>query len=205
MPDLLLYTNPMSRGRIARIMLEEIGEEYEVSHVDFDAPRADAHLAANPMGKVPTLVHGQTAVSEAAAIGAYLADAFADAGMAPPPGQRGAYYKWLFFGAGPVEQAVTLKGLDMLPGEDKAQTVGFGTHARVMDTLEAGMPQGDAWIAGETFTMADVYIGAQIGWGLQFGTMEARPGFQRYVERCNSRPACVRATKLDDALMPAHD
>jgi len=106
--ELVFYTHPMSRGRIVRWMLEEVGQPYQTELLDFATTmRAPAYLAINPMGKVPALRHGEIVVTEAAAICAYLADAFPEAGLAPPPGdkRRGAYYRWLFFAAGPLDAA----------------------------------------------------------------------------------------------------
>ena len=97
--ELVLYTHPMSRGRIVRWMLEEVGQPYRTELVDYGTSmKAAEYLAVNPMGKVPTLRHGNTVVTECAAICAYLADAFPAADLAPPPASpmRGPYYRWLF-------------------------------------------------------------------------------------------------------------
>ena len=205
MPDLVLYTNPMSRGRIARWMLEEVGQPYRVETLDYaGAMKAPAYLAINPMGKVPALVHGEVVVTEGAAICAYLADAFPQAGLAPPPGDpaRGAYYRWLFFAAGPVEQAVTNAGLQVVVPPGKERMAGYGTLAATQDALE-GAVTGRAYMAGDRFSAADVYAGSQIGFGLQFKSMEARPAFVAYWERLAARPAYRRAAELDDALIAA--
>ena len=205
MSDLTLYTNPMSRGRIARRMLEELGEPYEAVVLDYGAGMKDAsYLAVNPMGKVPTLRHGDVVVTECAAICAYLADAFPVAGLAPALAdpQRGAYLRWMFFAAGPVEAAVTNHSLGWIPkGAKEEGRVGYGTLGRVTDAIERLVSGAGPWLLGERFTALDVYLGSQIAWGLAFGTMEARPGFAAYVERLNARPAAVEAKKLDDALM----
>jgi glutathione S-transferase len=128
--ELVFYTNPMSRGRIVRWMLEEVGRPYRTELLDYGTTmKAPEFLALNPMGKVPTLAHGAAVVTEAAAICAYLADAFPEANLAPPPGspERGAYYRWLFFAAGPVEAAITAKSLGLLPPEEKKGMVGYGS------------------------------------------------------------------------------
>jgi glutathione S-transferase len=206
MPDeLVFYTNPMSRGRIVRWMLEEVGQPYRTELLDYEATmKAPAYLAINPMGKVPAIRHGDAVVTECAAICAYLADAFPEAGLAPPPGDRSRapYYRWLFFAAGPVEAAVTNKALNMVVPEGRERTVGYGTFADVMNALDVAVSQGD-YLAGSGFTAADVYVGSQIGFGLAFGTIEKRPAFERYWARINARPAAVRAKQIDDALMPA--
>ena len=112
--ELVLYTNPRSRGRVARWMLEEVGAPYQTEILDYGTTmKAPAYLAINPMGKVPALRHNNIVVTESAAICAYLADAFPDAGLAPPPHDpmRGPYYRWLFFAAGPFEASASNKAL----------------------------------------------------------------------------------------------
>jgi glutathione S-transferase len=201
--QLVLYTNPMSRGRIARWMLEEVAAPYRTELLDFGTTmKAPEYLAINPMGKVPALRHGKTVVTEVPAICAYLADAFPEAGLAPPPAQRGAYYRWLFFAAGPLEASVTNRALGVEPPADKQGMVGYGNYAAVMDTLEKAVT-GSAYIAGERFSAADVYVGAHIGWGLQFGSIERRPAFEDYFARVSERAARRRADELDNAAMPA--
>lgn len=200
--ELVFYTNPMSRGRIARWMLEEVGRPYRTVILDYGTTmKAPEYLALNPMGKVPTLVHGETVVTECAAVCAYLADAFPEAGLAPEPGRRGAYYRWLFFGAGPVEAAVTNRSFGFEVPQERQGTVGYGSLEQVVDTLETAVA-GDGYLAGDRFTAADVYLGSQIGWGLRFGNIEARPALAAYWQRVADRPAAIRARELDDAAMP---
>ena len=141
-------------------------------------------------------------VTECAAICCYLADAFPEAGLAPPPGDRlrGPYYRWLFFAAGPLEAAATNKAMGLeVPAERKAM-VGYGSLADVMSTLEAAV-SGRKYLVGDSFTAADVYVGSHIGWGMSFGTIEKRPAFERYFERISTRPAAVRARTIDEALI----
>ena len=204
MADLTLYTNPMSRGRIARWMLEEVGEPYETVLLDYGTTmKAPEYLAINPMGKVPALKHGDVVVTEGAAICAYLADMFPEKGLAPAPGDplRGPYYRWMFFGAGPVETAVTNHYLKWDPTPEQQMMVGYGEFGRVLDVLEQLVARGP-YLLGERFSALDVYLGSQIAWGIGFGTMDKRPGFETYVTRISSRPAAVRAKQLDDALLP---
>ena len=198
--DLVFYTNPMSRGRIVRWMLEETGAAYRTEVIDYGPMmKSEAYLAVNPMGKVPAVRHGDTVVTEAAAICAWLADVFPEAGLAPPVGDRGAWYRWLFFAAGPLEAAVTNRFLGFEPPADQQGMVGYGTFDAVMDTLERAV-SGGGWIAGERFSAADVYVGSHIGWGLQMGTIEARPAFADYWSRLEGRDARRRAEAIDDAL-----
>lgn len=201
--ELVFYTNPMSRGRIVRWMLEEVGEPYRTEVIDYGAGmRSAEYLAVNPMGKVPAIRRGQTVVTEGAAICAYLADAFPDAGLAPPLAERGAYYRWLFFGAGPIEAAVAAKSMGWAASTPQEQgRLGFGSLERVMDTLEQAL-NGVAFIAADHFTAADLYLGAQLEWGMDFKLLESRPTFKSYVARVTDREAKRQATRLDDALLP---
>jgi glutathione S-transferase len=201
--ELVFYTNPMSRGRIVRWMLEEVGQPYRTEILDYATTlKAPEYLAVNPMGKVPAVRHGETVITEAAAICAYLADVFPEAGLAPPPGDRarGPYYRWLFYAAGPVEAATTNKAMrfELPPGQERM--AGYGSFPIVMDVLEKAVSCSD-FVAGDRFTAADVYCGSQIGFGLRFGSIEKRPAFERYWERISTRPAAVRAAQIDDTLL----
>jgi glutathione S-transferase len=202
--ELVFFTNPRSRGRIVRWMLEEIGQPYRTEVLQYGATMKEpAYLAVNPMGKVPALRHGTTIVTEAAAICAYLADAFPQAGLAPSPGDRlrAPYYRWMFFAAGPVEAAVTNKTFGFNVPAERQGSVGYGTFEQVMGVLEQAVSQTN-YLVGDTFTAADVYLGSHIGFGLMFNTIDKRPAFQSYWKRLTSRPAYGRARELDDALMP---
>lgn len=205
MTNLTFYTNPMSRGRIARWMLEEVGEPYETVLLDYgeSGMKSAGYLAVNPMGKVPAIVHGGAVVTEAAAICAYLADAFPEKGLAPPLGaERASYYRWLFFAAGPVEAAVTNKSLGF--ESDRTGMIGYGTYDATMAALEKAVSAAP-YICGDRFTAADVYVGAQIGWGLMFKSMPALPAFVDYAGRMQAREAFQRAAALDDAAMPKQE
>jgi glutathione S-transferase len=204
--ELVFYTNPMSRGRIVRWMLEEIGQPYRTELLEYGTTmKAPEYLAINPMGKVPALRHGDTVVTEAAAICCYLADALPEAGLAPPPGDRlrGPYYRWLFFAAGPLEAATTNKAFGLeVPAERKGM-VGYGSLAEVLAVLEAAV-SGRDYLVVDRFSAADVYVGAHIGWGMEFGTIDRRPAFERYCARLRARPAAVRAREIDDTLVAAN-
>lgn len=197
---LTFYTNPMSRGAIARWMLEEVGEPYDAVLVDWN-DKPQALLDANPLGKVPTIVHDGAVVSEAAAICAYLAEAFPAAGLAPREKERAPYYRWLFFTAGPLEAAMMDKALGVTIPADREGMVGYGSFDKVIDAFEAGLGGSD-YAAGDRFTAADVYVGSAVSWFTQFGMLEKRDVFTRYLERLHDRPAWVRARAIDEALLP---
>lgn len=200
---LVFYTNPMSRGRIVRWMLEEVGAPYSVEVLEYGGSMKSAeYLAVNPMGKVPAIRHGETTVTECAAICAYLADAFPEAGLAPPTDARGDYYRWLFFAAGPLEAASTNHMLGFEATAEQEMSVGYGNLANVLDALETAVA-GGGYVAGERFSAADVYVGSHISWGMEtMKTIEARPAFVEYRNRLGGREAFRRADALDNALMP---
>lgn len=200
--ELILYTNPQSRGRIARWMLEEVGASYSVEVLEYGTTmKSPEYLAINPMGKVPTIRHGDAIVTECAAICAYLADAFPQANLAPPLASRADYYRWLFFAAGPVEAAVINANLGFEVPQERQIMAGYGSLAMALDALETAVAH-TPYVTGDTFSAADVYVGAQVVWGLQMGGIDKRANFQAYADRVTGREAYTRATALDDALVP---
>ncbi|GAB3386355.1 HTH domain-containing protein [Azotobacter armeniacus] len=191
--ELIFYTNPRSRGGIVHWMLEEVGVPYRMEILEFGTTmKSPEYLAINPMGKVPAIRHGDVVVTEAAAICAYLADAFPKAGLAPEPAARGAYYRWLFFAAGPVEQALSLHRYGFHPAPEQQMQLGCGTYESVAETLAKAVA-GRRYIAGERFSAADVYVyvyvGAMIGWGMRFGGLEKHPELEAYWAGLEGRPA----------------
>jgi len=203
MAEYTFFTNPMSRGQIARWALHEAGAEYDQVLVDW-ANKQPEFLAANPMGKVPTLIHhaidGDRTVTEAAAICAYLADQHPGAELAPRESERADYYRWMFFAAGPIEQAIVAKSMGWEVAKEREPMVGFGSVERVLDTLE-GLFSANEWVCGERFTMADVYVGSQVDWGLTFGSIPPRPAFVAYAERIQARDAYKAAKGIDNTLI----
>ena len=203
MNRLVYYTHPQSRGRIAHWMLEEVGEPYDTVWLDYGSTmKAAEYLAVNPMGKVPALRDGDTVVTESAAICAYLADRFPDEGLAPPPGSaaRAAYFRWMFFTAGPLEMATTAKALGWAVPEGRDRMVGFGSYAQTLDALQTALQPGP-YVCGDRFSAADVVLGSALTWGLMFGTIEKRPAFETYVSRLQQRPAAQRANALNEARL----
>lgn len=204
MTKLKFYTNPMSRGQIARWMLEEVGEPYEQVLLEW-GPNGSAsadYKAINPMMKVPTILHGDVVVTEAAAICLYLADAFPAANLAPLLGERGEYYRWTFFAAGPLEQAVANKSMGW-ETEDKQKrgTLGYGSYERTVDALDDKLKATHAFICGDQFTAADVYLGSAVDWGMAFGTLPKRSAFEVYAARLRERPAYEKSKAIDGKLI----
>jgi len=184
-------------------MLEETGEPYQTVWLDYaTSMRAPDYLRINPMGKVPTIVHDEVVITETAAIVTYLADRFPAASLIPAAGsgQRGTFYRWLFFAAGPLEQAVTARSQKWTVTPEQEGMVGFGTYERTLATLETALKPGP-YICGQQFTAADVYVGSQLHWGMLFGTIGKKPLFEDYVARLHDRPASQRANTLNEAYL----
>ncbi len=203
MADITFYTHPYSRGRTVRWMLEETGLAYDVEIKEFGQNmKALDYLDINPMGKVPAIRHGNTVVTEVAAICAYLADLVPEKALAPALGsrERGTYYRWMFFVAGPLEMASTAKAFDWHIDAENARAVGCGRLKDAADTLELALKDGP-YICGNHFTAADLLVASYLGWGMMQKTLDERPVFLEYVKRMQARPAFARATEIDNALV----
>ncbi len=194
------YTNPMSRGQIVRWMLEEVGAPYEQHIVDYENMHDDVYRAINPMMKVPAIVHDGRTITECAGIIAYLADVFPDANLGPRDDEKADYYRWLFFAGGPLEHAVTNHSAGFDPSAEKGRMFGYGDYDRTMDALAGHLASRD-YVCGARFTAADVYVGSQVLWGTQFGTMPKRDEFLAYVGRLEQRDAYKRGKQIDLGLI----
>lgn len=201
MGELTFYTNPMSRGQIVRWMLEEVGAPYDTEILDYaSSMKSPEYRAINPMMKVPAIVHRGHVVTEGAAIIAYLADAYPEAGLGPREDEKADYYRWLFFAAGPIEQAVTNKSMGFAPTPEQGRMAGYGNYDLAVETL-AGHLAGSDFVSGNRFTAADVYVGSQVMWGTQFGTLPKLDSFVAYAERLSAREAYRRGKEMDNQLI----
>ena len=195
--EIIFYHNPQSRSQMVRWMIEEAGAPHRVVPIDFakNEHKAPACLALNPMGKLPTIEHRGTVVTETAAIIAYLADTFPQAGLVPAPGEaaRGAYYRWLFFGAGCFEPALLDKMMKR-PEVERKSAVGWGSYDDVLATLKKALATGP-YLLGEKFTAADLYIGSELNFAVMFGApgLKGEPVIDAYLARLTARPAFQRA------------
>ncbi|MFI5001244.1 MAG: glutathione S-transferase family protein [Reyranellales bacterium] len=200
--ELVLYTNPQSRGVMAHWMLEEIGCPYRVEVKGFGPDmKTPEFLAINPMGKVPAIKHGKTVVTETGAILCYLADIFPEAKLAPPPAGRGSYYRWLFFVAGCCEPAMGNKAVGWNPDTPELRgRFGYGSYEQTIDTVAKAV-EGRRYIAADHFTAADLYMASFLNFGMMFGTVEKRPAFEAYVRPHLERPAAKRMQEQVAKLM----
>ena len=200
MADLIFYTNPQSRGRIVRWMLEEVGQPYETEVLPYDQLKSERYLAVNPMGKVPAIKHRDHIVTECAAICVYLADVFPEAMLGPRADEKADYYRWLFYASGPVEAAFTNRAAGWEVSPDKERMFGYGNTDRVIAVMDELLSLRD-YVCGSRFTAADVYVGSQIMFPMQFGMLPERESFARYRDRLQSRPAYRRANEIDERII----
>jgi glutathione S-transferase len=208
MAEFTFYTVAMSRGQISRWALHEAGADYD--QVVFDwAKRPDNFTAINPMNKVPALVHHHAqedgsrhdhVITEAAAINHYLAETHPDTGLLPDAHEKAAYFRWMFFAAGPIEQAVIAAAMDWKVPKERTAMAGFGSLDLALSAMDDWLSKND-FAAGNRFTMADTYVGSQFVWGLRFGSIPETPAFKAYVERCTQRPAYAEANAIDAAMI----
>jgi glutathione S-transferase len=197
MADLVFYTNPQSRGRIVRWMLEEVGQPYETEIVPYDQMKSERYLAVHPLGKVPAIRHDDHVVTECAAICAYLADVFPQAGLGPRDDEKADYYRWLFYAAGPLEAAVSNQAMGWVPPPERERMFGYGNFDRAIAALDELFSLRD-YVCGDRFTAADVYVGSQIMFPMQFGMLPEKDSFIRYRERLTARDSYQRANRIDD-------
>ena len=200
MADLIFYTNPQSRGRIIRWMLEELGAPYETEVIPYDQIKSERFLAVNPMGKVPAIRHGDHVVTECAAICAYLADSFPQSGLGPREDEKADYYRWFFYAAGPVEASVSNQAMGWTPTPERERMFGYGNFGKVVAVLDELFSHRD-YVCGDRFTAADVYVGSQIMFPMQFGMLPEKESFTRYRERLQARDAYKRANEIDEKLI----
>jgi glutathione S-transferase len=193
--EVVFYHNPRSRAQMAHYMLEEVGAPYRIVPISFETGenRKPEFLSINPMGKLPTIVHRGVTVTETAAICAYLADAFPEAGLAPARDdpKRGTWLRWLVFGASSFEPAMLDKMMKREPVSK--MMAGWGDWDDVLGALETMLDPGP-WVLGETFSAADVYVGAELAWAKTFGApgLTERPVLIAYIDRIEARPAYKR-------------
>lgn len=199
---LKLFTNPQSRGQIAHWMMEELGKPYETVWLEYgpNGNKSPEYLELNPMGKIPTLVHHNQVVTECAAICAYCAELNPEKNLKPSGQDLAAYYRWLFFTAGPLEHAIVNKSLGYIVPEEKQSTVGYGNFEQAVSCLESYLGRHD-FICGDSFSAADVYVGSHVLWGLQFKTLPDLKHFLAYKERLIQRPGYQRCKKMNEDQM----
>ena len=198
----VLYHMPQSRGGTTLWMNEELGGVCDIKLLNLKTgeQKKPDYLSINPMGKIPALSHDGAVVTEAAAICAYLADAFPDGGLAPATTdpKRGVYYRWMFFAPSCIEPMM-LDKLSKANRENSGAT-GHGTEEDVLSAIKSALANGP-FILGETFSAADIVFGSTLNFAIMFGAVANEDPFKSYVERLRERPAFTRAQEINTQYM----
>ena len=200
MADLVFYTNPQSRGRIVRWMLEEVGQPYETEVIPYEEMKSERYLAIHPLGKVPAIKHNGHVLTECAAICTYLADVFPEAMLGPRADEKAAYYRWLFYAAGPLEASISNQAMGWQVPQERERMFGYGNFEKAIAAIDEHFSQND-YVCGDRFTAADVYVGSQIMFPIQFGMLPERDSFLRYRDRLHQREAYNRANEIDEKII----
>ena len=200
---LTLFYCPQTRATGVRILLEELGAEYELHVLRKGELQSVDFLAINPLGKVPAIQHDGAVITEQVAIYTYLADAFPERGLAPPIGDpaRGPYLRWMAFYGSSFEPALVDKALGRTT-ENRAMSP-YGEIDAVIDLVGKQVGAGP-FMLGERFTALDVLWGGAIGWMLAFKLLPEEPAFTAYAGRIAGRAAARRVTDEDAALVAMH-
>jgi len=200
MADLIFYHNPQSRGRIVRWMLEEVGQPYETEVIPYDQMKSERYLAIHPLGKVPAIKHNGHILTECAAICTYLADVFPEAMLGPRADEKADYYRWLFYAAGPLEASISNQAMGWQVPPERERMFGYGNFEKAIAAIDELFSLRD-YVCGDRFTAADVYVGSQIMFPMQFGMLPERESFLRYRDRLHTRPAYNRANEIDEKII----
>ena len=200
MAELTFYTNPQSRGRIVRWMLEEVSQPYETEVIAYDQMKSERYLAIHPLGKVPAIKHKGHVLTECAAICTYLADVFPEAMLGPRADEKADYYRWLFYAAGPLEAAISNQAMNWQVPQERERMFGYGNFDKAIAAVDELLSLRD-YVCGDRFTAADVYVGSQIMFPLQFGMLPERDSFLKYRDRLQQRPAYKRANEIDEKII----
>jgi glutathione S-transferase len=199
-----LYHHPYSRAANVIWMLEELGVPYELRFVDImkGSQKGSDHVALNPMGKVPVVTDGDVVVTEAAAIGLYLADRYSLGKLAPTLDDpaRGTYLRWSFFAPSVIEPGMLAKSTG---AQFKPSQAGWGTYEEMLATMESAIAGRD-FVLGDRFSMADCIFGGTVRYMLRFKLLEPRPTFTAYAERLDSRPASKRSDEKNAQIAKEH-
>ena len=204
--EITLFYSPQTRATGARILLEELKVPYELRVLNMKAgeQRQQEYLSINPLGKVPAVRVGETLITEQGAIYLYLADLFPQAGLAPSltDPDRGAYVRWLFIYGSCFEPAIYDRYMKHAPGS--ANETPYASYEALVDLLEAQLEKGP-YLLGDRFTAADLLWGIALSWTTMFGLVEARPAFQRYMDRIGARLSVQKVTAEDATLAAEHE
>lgn len=187
-PTLKLYFGPGSSSMAAHIALWEVGAEFETQLISFARAeqRAPEYLAINPVGKVPTLLIGETALTEVAAILFYLAARFRNAGLMPESiDAQAQVLSWMSFIASTVQPA---------------RVQGWAYVRKVYTLVEQRLGMR-AW-AVDQYSIADIHL-FRLYWRIRNSYRpdpQEFPGLEAHFHIMMQRPAVQKTCQIEAAL-----
>lgn len=202
MKKITFYTNPYSRGKNVRWMLEECEAEYEVVPIQFgEEMKSEKYLSVNPMGKSPALEVDGKIITETAAILTFLADMYPEKKLIPAVDsiERGEFYRWMFF-AVHAEYAFMDKWFDVPSNELRRKAIGYGDFDTTIKTLTDFL-KGKKYAIGNSFTVLDLYLSGLLAWGMFRAEVLPKEGvLADYMKQHITREAFIKSQGLDKEL-----
>ena len=197
-----VFHSPRSRSLRVIWMLEEMGLPYEVEPGSLMQP-SEAFLKVNPTRTLPVLVDGETVITESIAILQYLGTRYGPTPLVPSPQDAGYadYLQFLVLGEASLAAGLTplVRAMFMAP-EDQKQNWTLKNNAesflKQLQLVDAQLAKGP-YLAGETFTAADI----SVGYALAFGSfLSLDDGYSAaikdYQQRITGREAFQRASAV---------
>lgn len=192
-------------------MLEELGVPYELKMLPFPPRVAErSYLDINPLGTIPLMLHGETRMTESAAICQYLCAINAPTPLQVEPGEKGfgAYLNYLHFGEATLTfpQTLVLRYAYFEPEERRQPTVA-GDYAKWflarLRTLEPLLSEQEYLCAGR-FTAADVSVSYALMLAESLGlAAQFTPSVAAYWERMQQREGYLRALESQTSAAQA--
>lgn len=203
-----LYSFSGSCALGANIVLEWIGQPYELQLLQKNDLASPAIRALNPNGQVPILDDDGWALNENAAILNYLADKFpaAKLGGEPTPRGRAEVNRWLAMINSDVHPAFKpLFGATSYLGDEamieKSKDAARQQLRTWFERLDKHL-EGRDWLAGER-SIADPYLFVTLRWthavNVDLGSLANLQAFER---RMRADPGVQRALKMQKLDQP---
>jgi glutathione S-transferase len=199
-----LHYFPSNASAAPHMVLEEIGQKYELVLVDRakNAQKSEKYLKINPNGRIPALVDGDLVLFESAAIVLHLVDQHAEASLAPKVGtpERAKFYQWMTFLTNSLQEELMIwQYPERLAGNHVGATeiVKRGAEKRAeayLDVIEQHLKADGPLFLGETLSAADFYLVMLARWaGAMANPPRSRPNIARLLDMVTALPAVRRA------------
>jgi glutathione S-transferase len=166
---LVLHDNAhSSNAQKVRFLLAELGQTAELRDVPFAHPRPDWHLAVNPLGGIPAIVHDDFRLAESNTVLRYLATRSGDTQIYPSDLPDRATVNWLLDAIAtflrpalfPIEEMAfglrVGRGLGAEAPDPDGAVAAFATGLPKLERFEGLLDRSSPWACCGRFTIADV-------------------------------------------------